>query len=179
MCAPFWCHRPPTHSVTSRLETSRYQDFFHFFEGIGISLNKFGLEKVSVSVSKKSSLKKSLCVSLKILVLLKKSLGIGLKNLGLKKVSALVSKDSVSKKSLKRSRKKWWFFTFFKIESESPIYYSLSSSCALFQRDTSNTLKRFCPIKCFNGSLKKFGLMIGLDKLQKVQRIHGIENWLI
>ena len=92
--------------MTSRFETSQFRDFFHFFEGIGISLNKFGLEKVSVSVSKKSSLKKSLCVSLKILVLLKKSLGIGLKNLGFKKVSALVSKDLVSKKSLKWSRKK-------------------------------------------------------------------------
>ena len=47
-------------SVTSRLETSRYRDFFNFFESIGIGLDKFGLEKEgSVSVSKNFSPKKS------------------------------------------------------------------------------------------------------------------------
>ena len=32
-------------SVTSRLETSRYRDFFQFFESIGLGLESFGLEK--------------------------------------------------------------------------------------------------------------------------------------
>ena len=32
-------------SMTSRLETSRYWDFFQFFESISISLDKFGLKK--------------------------------------------------------------------------------------------------------------------------------------
>ena len=54
----------------------------------------------------------------------KKSLGIGLKNLGLKKVSVLVSKDLVSKKVSVMVSKKSWYFTYFKIESESAIYYS-------------------------------------------------------
>ena len=34
-------------SVTSRLETSRYQDFSQFFESIGLGLENFGLEKKS------------------------------------------------------------------------------------------------------------------------------------
>ena len=51
----------PYQSVKSRLETSRYQDFFHFFESIGIGLDKFGLE---VSVSENFSLKKRLSISL-------------------------------------------------------------------------------------------------------------------
>ena len=34
-------------SVTSRLETSQYRDFFHFFESFSIGLDKFGLEKKS------------------------------------------------------------------------------------------------------------------------------------
>ena len=38
------------HSVTSRLETSRYRDFFLFFESVGIGLGKFGLKK-SLSIS--------------------------------------------------------------------------------------------------------------------------------
>ena len=32
-------------SVTSRPETSRYQDFSHVFESIGMSLENFGIEK--------------------------------------------------------------------------------------------------------------------------------------
>ena len=38
-----------TQSVTSRFETSRYRDFSHFFESIGIGLEKslsIGLEKI-------------------------------------------------------------------------------------------------------------------------------------
>ena len=72
--------------MTSRLETSRYRDFFQFFESIGLGLENFGLEKkVSVSVSKIFSLeKKSRYWSRKYLVS-KKSLGIGLENFGLKK----------------------------------------------------------------------------------------------
>ena len=34
-------------SVTSRLETSRYRDFSHFFESIGLGLENFGLKKKS------------------------------------------------------------------------------------------------------------------------------------
>ena len=119
-------------SVTSRLETSRYRDFFHFFR---VS------ELVSTTlVSKKSQYRsQKILVSKKVSVLvskifgLKKSLGIGLENLGLKKslgnwglkeVSVLVSKDLVSKKSLQWPQKKSWYFTYFKIESESPIYFS-------------------------------------------------------
>ena len=49
-------------SVTSRLETSRYRDFFQFFDSIG--LEKFGLKKVSVSVSKTFGLEKSLGIGL-------------------------------------------------------------------------------------------------------------------
>ena len=73
-------------SVTSCLETSRYRDFSQFFESISLSLENFGLKKkVSVSVSKIFSLKKSL--------------GIGLKNIwSQKKVSVSVSKTLVSKK---------------------------------------------------------------------------------
>ena len=52
-------------SVTSRLETSRYRDFSQCFESIGLGLESFGLEKkVSVSVSKIFSLKKSLGIGL-------------------------------------------------------------------------------------------------------------------
>ena len=73
-------------SVTSRLETSRYRDFFHFFESIGIGLDKFGLEiKVSVSVSENFSLKKRLSISLENIW-------------SQKKVSGSVSKIWVSKK---------------------------------------------------------------------------------
>ena len=36
---------PPPQSVTSRLETSRYRDFSHFFEGTSIVLEKIGLSK--------------------------------------------------------------------------------------------------------------------------------------
>ena len=39
---------------------------------------------------------------------------------------------------------------------------------------TSNTLKRFFLIKCFNSSLKKFGLRIGLETLPKAQWTQGI-----
>ena len=57
-------------SVTSCLETSRYQDFSQFFESIGLGLENFGLEKkVLVSVSKIFSLKKSLSNDLKKFVL--------------------------------------------------------------------------------------------------------------
>ena len=66
--------RPRNQSVTYRLETSRYWDFFHYFE----SLNNLGL-------------KKSLCISLKNFGL-KKSLSNDLKKFVLKKVVVLVSK---------------------------------------------------------------------------------------
>ena len=55
-------------SVTSRLETSRYRDFSHFFESIGLGLENFGLEKKSRYRSRKY-------------LVSKKSLGIGLKNI--------------------------------------------------------------------------------------------------
>ena len=57
---------PPPQSVTSRLETSRYQDFSQFFESIG--LENFGLEKKSLYRSRKY-------------LVSKKSLGIGLENI--------------------------------------------------------------------------------------------------
>ena len=81
--------------MTSCLETSRYRDFFHFFESFGIGLHKFGLEKkVSVSVSKSIwSQKKSRYRSRTHLVS-KTSLGIGLKNIwSQKKVSVSVSNE--------------------------------------------------------------------------------------
>ena len=85
----------PYQSVKSRLETSRYQDFFHFFESIGIGLDKFGLEiKVSVSVSENFSLKKRLSISLENIW-------------SQKKVSVSVSKIWVSKKSQYWSQKIW------------------------------------------------------------------------
>ena len=96
--------------MTSRLETSRYRDFFHFFESIG--LDKFGLEK-SLSIGLKKSLsisleniwsKKKVSVSVS-KIWVSKSLGIGLENLGLKKVSELVSKDLVSKKSKPKAQR--------------------------------------------------------------------------
>ena len=71
--------------MTSRLETSRYQDFSQFFESIG--LENFGLEKksryrsrkkVSVSVSKTFGLEKGLGIGLE---------NFGLKNFGLEKKS--------------------------------------------------------------------------------------------
>ena len=58
------------HSVTSRLETSRYRDFSQFFESIGLGLENFGLEKKSRYRSRKY-------------LVLKKSLGIGLENIWL------------------------------------------------------------------------------------------------
>ena len=65
-------------SVTSRLETSRYRDFSHFFESIGL-----GLEKKSRYWSRKY-------------LDPKKSLGIGLENIwSRKKVSVFVSKNLV------------------------------------------------------------------------------------
>ena len=73
-------------SVTSRLETSRYQDFSQFFESIGLSLENFGLEKKSRYRSRKY-------------LVSKKSLGISLENIwSRKKVSVSVSKTLVSKK---------------------------------------------------------------------------------
>ena len=57
-----------TQSVTSRLETSRYRDFSHFFESIGLGLKNFGLEKKSRYRSRKY-------------LVSKKSLGIGLENI--------------------------------------------------------------------------------------------------
>ena len=42
---------------------------------------------------------------------------------------------------------------------------------------TSNTLKRFFLIKCFNSSLKKFGLRIGLETLPKAQWTQGIKKF--
>ena len=43
----------PYQSVKSRLETSQYQDCFHFFESIGIGLDKFGLKKsLSIGLEK-------------------------------------------------------------------------------------------------------------------------------
>ena len=59
--------------MTSRPETSRYQDFSHVFESIGMSLENFGLEKslnlglknkVSVSVSEIFVSKKSISIDL-------------------------------------------------------------------------------------------------------------------
>ena len=117
-------------SVTSRLETSRYQDFSHFFESIGLGLEKkfwywsrkylvskkslgIGLEniwsqkKVSVSVSKIFSLeKKSRYRSRKYLVS-KKSLGIGLENFGLKKSLGIGLENFGLKKSLSNDLKKF------------------------------------------------------------------------
>ena len=55
-------------SVTSRLETSRYRDFFQFFESIGLGLKNFGFEKKSQYRSRKY-------------LVSKKSLGIGLENI--------------------------------------------------------------------------------------------------
>ena len=55
-------------SVTSRLETSRYRDFFQFFESIGLGLENFGLEKKSRYRSRKY-------------LVSKKSLSIGLENI--------------------------------------------------------------------------------------------------
>ena len=93
--------------VTSRLNTSRYRDLFHFFENINIDLDKLGLEKKSQYQSQKILVStKSLNIGLENFDL-KKSLGIGFKNLGLKKVSASFPEVWVSKKSHFWSPKIW------------------------------------------------------------------------
>ena len=105
-----WNSSAQKQSVTSCLDTSRYWDFFIFWEyQCGIGLDKFGLKKVPVSVSK---------------------------NFSFKKVSELSQKCLVSKK-VSVSVKKVLEFTYSKIESEIAIYY-FSSSCVdiIFQRDT-------------------------------------------
>ena len=106
-----WNSSAQEQSVTSCLETSRYWDFFIFWEyRCGICLDKFGLKKVPVSVSKNFSLKKSL---------------------------RIVSKMFGLKKKVSVSVKKVLEFTYSKIESEIAIYY-FSSSCVdiIFQSDT-------------------------------------------
>ena len=50
--------------MTSRPETSRYQDFSHVFESIGISLENFGLEK-SLSFGIKNKVVSEIFVSKK------------------------------------------------------------------------------------------------------------------
>ena len=91
--------------MTSRLETSQYQNFSHFFPRVLVSKNLV-LKKVSVSASKNFSLKKSLSIGLKRSLSidlenfgLQKSLGIGLKKFDLKK-SQYWSRKILSQKSL-------------------------------------------------------------------------------
>ena len=93
--------------MTSRLETSRYRDFSHFFESIGLGLENFGLEKKSRYRSWKYlvSKKKSRYRSQKYLVS-KKSLGIGLENFGLKKSLGIGLENFGLKKSLSNDLKK-------------------------------------------------------------------------
>ena len=113
------------------VSVSGSQKFFVTIK-VSVSVSKlFGLEKVSITVSK-------IWVS-------KKSLGIGLENLGLKKSlnhnkcfkceksdSIGVDRFGLKKVSLCKGLEKSLgiYFTFFKIESESAISYSYSSSCA-------------------------------------------------
>ena len=79
-------------SVTSRLETSRYQDFSQSFESIGLGLENFGLEKKSRYWSRKY-------------LVSKKGLGIDLKNFGLEKKSRYRSQNFWSQKSLSNDLK--------------------------------------------------------------------------
>ena len=109
--------------------------YFLTFAKVSVSVSKkFGLKKVSVSVSKNFSLKKTFSTSLKNTwsrkkskyqsrkyLVSKKSLSIGLENLGLKKVSLQIWSQ---KKVFVTVSKKVLVFQYFKIKSESAIYYS-------------------------------------------------------
>ena len=98
---------PIVQSVTSRLETSRYQDFSQFFERVSVSFSKiFGLKKsLGIGLVNIWSQKKSRYRSRKFWS--KKSLSNDLKKFGLKKVSVTTSKNLFLKKSWYWSQKRW------------------------------------------------------------------------
>ena len=74
-----------------------------------------------------------------------KSLTTGLQRFGLKQSLCNGLKKSLGISHISRK----------KVRVQSFIVKFLECADIIFQRDTSNTLKRFCLIKCFNSSLKK------------------------
>ena len=104
------------------------RDFSHFFESIGISIKKSGLEK-SLSIGlKKFQYKKSVGIGLKN-IWCQKNIGIGPENFGLEKSLSRISRKKV------------------RLNSITLLDVLMSFSKAI---TASNTLKRFCLIKCFN-----------------------------
>ena len=101
----------------------KYNDWIHKYNVLSQSLS-IGLKK-SLSLGLETIWsRKKLSVSVSKIFGLKKKSRYWSRKLGIKKVSVLVSKDLVSKKVSVMVSKKSWYFTYFKIESESAIYYS-------------------------------------------------------
>ena len=157
---------------------SRYRSWKYLVskKSLGLGIENFGLEKKSRYRSRKYLVsKKSLGIGLeniwsrkKVSVSVLKIFGLkqSLENLGLKKLSIGLKRFGL-KKSIRNGLQNVLVFHIFPDRKWECNRLLLKF---FFQRDTSNTLKRFCLIKCFNSSLKKIGLRIGLGTLPKAQR---------